>query len=188
MVDESVAGRLGAWLHFLGQKKINLKMKRVMKIVRNLIIASGLAYAAKEAYDWYQNGSERVSNALNTKFKGLKLDGFSFGNGGSVTAIPMVEITNPLPTAVNGTVKSIDVLKNNRLLAKATPDDPAITLQPGVNVIDNFAFKGRVTPILNNALKGDVITIKVQGAFTGVPLKRTMNLSQKQLISDYLFT
>lgn len=169
-------------------KKINLKVKRVMKIVRNLIIAGGLAYAAKEAYDWYQNGSERVSNALNTKFKGLKLDGFSFANGGSVTAIPVVEITNPLPTVVEGNISSIDVLKNNRGLFEATPENPAITLQPGVNVIDNFAFKGNVTRILNNALKGDVITIKVQGAFKGIPLKRTMQLSQKQLISDYLFT
>lgn len=159
-----------------------------MKIVRNLIIAGGLVYAAREAWDWYQNGSERVSNALNTKFQGLKLDGFSFAGGGTVTAIPVVEITNPLPTTVEGTINSIDVLKNNRTLAEATPDNPAITLQPGPNVIDSFAFKGNVTPILNNALKGDVITIKVQGAFKGIPLNRTMQLSQKQLISDYLFT
>lgn len=159
-----------------------------MKILRNLIIAGGLFYAGREAWDWYQNGTERISNALNTKFKGLKLDGFSFADGGSVTLIPVVEITNPLPMAVEGRIVSIDILKNNRLLAEATPDNPAITLQPGPNTIDSFAFKGNVTPIFNNALKGDVITVKVQGAFNSIPLNRTMQLSQRKLISDYIFT
>jgi len=146
-----------------------------------------LGLLALGGYGLYQRFKDfdfkgKIAGALDPAVEKFRITKLDLGNL-LLTINPVLAFTNPTDATISGAITEIKIIKNGRDLARAKPNDPNITLQPGRNTITKFFFQTRVTGVLNQVLKGDEFQVRIKAFIMNVPITKTLKVSQREIIS-----